>query len=586
MTGTTIVDFGQRVREHAAIRPDQAAFHTFAGGDLEQPRSMTYGELDRAARGLAVAIRRHAGVGERVLLVFPSGLDFITGFLGCLYAGTVAVPTPVPAGQRQQVSRLAGIAADADASAVLTQPDMGPTVADAVRTGTLPAMPCLSTGEPFLSESDGWIPPQVTADSIAFLQYTSGSTSVPKGVRVTHGNLIHNEEQIRRAFRVDERSRTGGWLPLFHDMGLIGQVLGVLFTGGTGHLIAPMDFLKAPHRWLQMISRFRLEVSGGPNFAYDLCTRRIPEEILATLDLSGWRVAFNGSEPVRAATMSAFSRRFAAAGFDPAAFFPCYGLAESTLFVSGGPAGSGARVLTASRQRLERGTVAAPATDADRMELVCSGRHDRTQIDIAIVDTGSGRRLPPGGVGEIWIRGPSVTPGYWRAERGGGADVFDAAVDGTTGYLRTGDLGALVDEHLIVTGRSKETMVIRGRNVYPHDIEDQLQAVHPAIHGRLGAAFSVDTGEERLVIVHEARPGAMAADGPAAIVRAIRAGLAGSLQIRADAVVLVRPGAVVRTTSGKVRRTSMRASFLAGQLDALHEDIHPAIAALRGDGSK
>jgi amino acid adenylation domain-containing protein len=517
----------------------------------EPSESIDYAGLDRRARAVATAlVRRGAVAGDPVLLLYPPGLDLIASFWGCLYAGAVAVPAypPRPGGAD---ARLAAVAGDCRPRLVATtsrlEGRVGSLLAgvEHIATDTL-------TDEGELAAS--WRPPGVGRDHVAFLQYTSGSTSAPKGVMVRHGNLLHNQEAIRRAFGTTEASVVAGWLPLYHDMGLIGTVLHPLYLGARCVLTSPLAFLRRPRLWLEMIDRHRATVSGGPNFAYDLCVRRVPESERAGLDLSSWRVAFNGAEPVRARTLEEFAAAFAPCGFDRRAFFPCYGLAESTLFVTGADLEAPPTIAAFDPAALEAGR-AEPAPEG--RELVSSGRPVDARVEI--VDPGTGARRAPGRIGEIWVASESVAAGY----RGGGeagAETFGATLEGDGQFLRTGDLGFLRDGELFVTGRLKDLIILRGRNLYPQDVEATAEASHPALRPAGAAAFAVDVaGEERLVVAAELerrREG----EAPEAVA-ALRRAVADQHQAAVHEVVLLRAGTLPRTTSGKLRRAACRAFY-------------------------
>lgn len=543
-------------------------------GDAVQVRS--YRDVDLGARAIAADLQERGLQGERVLLLYGFGPQFIEAFLGCLYAGAVAVPAPLPSGPRHQLERVGGIIRAADVALILSTS----SVADEVR-GMLAAsgmsLPCLGTDGDILADPGGWSRPDITGESLAFLQYTSGSTSRPKGVIVSHANLLHNEALIMRKFGAGVDTRTGGWLPFHHDMGLIGQVLAPLASGGSATLMSPTAFLRRPHRWLEMISRHRLEISGGPNFSYEFCVQRVTDEQLAGLDLSGWAVAYNGAEPVRADTMAAFADRFAAAGFRVEAFYPCYGMAESTLMVSGGHPTGRPRIRLVSATQLERGLVLDASGTERRQDLVSSGRVE--DLEVCIVDPETRRRVPDGTVGEIWVRGDSVAAGYWR-NREATVEVFNAVTaDGERGWLRSGDLGVLDGGQLFVTGRLKELLIVNGRNLYPADIEAEVRRAHPAIAGRAGAAFSFDTGREHVVVVQEVRAPDCTEPDLEQVAAAIRQRIAQKFGVRAPSVLLVRPGGVRRTTSGKIQRGLMHKLFTEQQIEALHERLDPDVAA-------
>ncbi|HKV11511.1 MAG TPA: amino acid adenylation domain-containing protein, partial [Thermoanaerobaculia bacterium] len=557
------------LRARTAERPDQWAFTFLADGETEAGR-LTYAELDARATAIAAALARSVAPGERALLLFPPGLDFIAAFFGCLYAGVVAVPAYPPRPNDRSQSRLRSIARDAEPRAALTTSAIlagveGPKGLFAIAP-ELGGLRWIPTDVPELwSGGLGWELPDPDPDSVAFLQYTSGSTSAPKGVMVTHANLVHNERMIGAAFEQDEDSIVVGWLPLYHDMGLIGNVLQPLHAGGRCVLMSPVAFLQKPLRWLSAISRYRATTSGGPNFAYELCLRKIGSEERAGLDLSSWRVAYNGAEPVRAETLERFAAAFAPCGFRRAAFYPCYGLAEATLFVTGGEPGRFPRVEAVDAAALERHEVepAPPGSPAARL-LVSCGRPSLGQR-VAVVDPETGMEQPPGRVGEIWIAGESVARGYWKRDEATERDFHAfllGAPEGSEGpYLRTGDLGFLAEGELFVTGRLKDLIIIRGRNHYPQDLELTAERSHPDLRPGNGAAFSVEVGgEERLVVVHEVER--RRREGLSEVAEAVRRAVAEEHEVQVHEVVLIRVGTLPKTSSGKVQRRLCRDLYL------------------------
>jgi amino acid adenylation domain-containing protein len=547
------------LRFRAAERPAQVAF-TFLNDGESTGESLTYGELDaRAARiaaELAAPAAKAAKVapGERALLLYPPGLDFIAAFFGCLYAGVVAVPAYPPRPNDRSQSRLRAIARDATPKAALTTRAI---LAGAVEPrGLLAVAPelagvrWLATDAPEVSggmaEAAAELP-EPDAGDVAFLQYTSGSTAAPKGVMVTHANLLHNERMIGQAFAMDEASVVVGWLPLYHDMGLIGNVLQPLAAGGRCVLMSPVAFLQRPMRWLEAISRFRGTVSGGPNFAYELCLRKATPEALLGLDLASWRVAFNGAEPVRAATLERFAAAFAPCGFQAASFYPCYGLAEATLFVTGGEPGR------------------APRVDAEGGRVSCGRPWLGQRLVVADAETGEER--PAGAEGEIWLSGPSVARGYWRNPEATVHDFNAFLPDGEGPFLRTGDLGFLAGGELYVTGRLKDLIILRGRNLYPQDVELTAERSHPDLRPGGAAAFAVDAGdagEERLVIVHEVERRRQSSI--AEIAEAVRRAVAAEHEAQVHEVVLIRQSGLPKTSSGKVQRRRCRDLYLQGEL--------------------
>lgn len=584
----------QLIRERAAADPDRPALLFCrdaadpAGDDV-----LSYAQLDGAARRAGALLRERFAPGDRLLVVSKSAHGFAVSFLGCLYAGTIAVPAPAPDGYQRQRGRLAAIARDAGAAGVLAdtadRADVEAWAKDADLAG-LKVIAAADAGGP--AAAGAWQAPSLTAGSLAFLQYTSGSTSSPKGVMVDHGNILANAEAFARIGQLTAGTRFGGWLPMYHDFGLIGLLIVPLYLGAQSTLMTPGAFLRRPHSWLQLISRRGLNFSPAPNFAYDLCVRRITDEELSGVDLSSWTHAVNGSEPIQARTLTSFRDRFAAAGLRPATLTPGYGLAEATLVVSGSAPWQEPVIVAVDAQRLGRGEFSPvlPGQDpgpAGPRELVSSGIMPDT---VRIVDAGSGATRPDGQIGEVWVRGPSVTRGYWRDEERTRGAFGAVAADGTAGFLRTGDLGTSYDGELYVTGRIKELLIVRGGNLYPQDIEAAARAAHPALARGVGAAFTVEAPDEQVVIVHECRPARRDAATLTEISRRLTDVVTREFGAPVAGVVLVRPGSVPRTTSGKIQRALARRQFLDGQLELVHADLAPALrratAAVRPQGDE
>jgi len=559
------------LRARASLTPDRPAYLFLTDGEIESA-SLTWGELDRRARAQASVLRREAAAGDRALLLYPPGLDFIVAFFSCLYARVVAVPAYPPRPRRDQ-PRLRAIVQDAQPKVVLTtrallagaeeilrrEPSLQAPKWLAMDMEGMEAVPEPAPGE----EPEGHPEP----DAPAFLQYTSGSTALPKGVVVSHAGLLHNERMIGEAFGQDESAVVVSWLPLYHDMGLIGGVLQPLYCGGRCVLMAPAAFLQRPRRWLEAISRYRGTTSGGPNFAYELCLQKIGPEAREGLDLNSWTVAFNGAEPVRADTLDRFAAAFAACGFARQALYPCYGLAEATLFVTGGRPGEGARIATVAAAALARQEVLpASAGEGPALRLVSSGRAWAGQ-QVVIVDPESRALCPPDRVGEIWVSGPSVSPAYWERPEVSGTELHARLADGSGSFLRTGDLGFLQDGELYVTGRRKDLIILRGRNHYPQDLELTAERAHGVLRPGCGAAFPVEVlGEERLVVVFEAERHALPAPGVEEVAAAARRSLAEEHEVQLYELVLIRPASLPRTSSGKVQRHRCRDLYLEGGL--------------------
>jgi amino acid adenylation domain-containing protein len=563
------------LRWRAAHQPNQQSYTFLLDGEAAEAR-LAYAEVDRQARAIGALLQDAGAAGERILLLYPPGLDYVAAFFGCLYAGAVAVPAypPNPARLERTLPRLQAIVNDAQPLVALT------TTPILSMVGLLSSMSpdfqklrWLATDALPPTLADEWRDPAAQPATLAFLQYTSGSTAAPKGVMLTHANLLHNSLLIHQAFAHSTASQGVIWLPPYHDMGLIGGIIQPLYAGFPVTLMSPVDFLQRPLRWLQAISRYHATTSGGPNFAYDLCVRKITPEQRATLDLSSWTVAFNGAEPIRPETLERFAEAFAPCGFRAEAFYPCYGLAEATLIVSGGLAGDQPVVRGFAGAALDQHQVhAITATSADARVLVGSGRVLADQ-QIAIADPAHGRVCAAGTVGEIWVGGPSVAQGYWRrAELT--EQTFHAQLPGSDGsFLRTGDLGFVWESELFVTGRLKDLIIIRGRNHYPQDIELTVERSHPALRPGCGAAVAVDVGgEERLVIVQEVERQHRNVDLDV-VAGAVRQAVAAAHEVHAYAVVLLKPGGIPKTSSGKVQRHACRAGYLAGTLETLGSSI-------------
>jgi acyl-CoA synthetase (AMP-forming)/AMP-acid ligase II len=557
----------------ATVQPQVPAVTFLADGEGESGR-WTYGMLDRRARELAARLIAINAGGQPVLLMLPHGLDFVAALCGCLYAGAIAVPVP-PAGGARGAARLKAIAGDARPLAVLTTTGApgARSTAELAASG-LAGVALIRTdaedaGAPVGALPVSALPVSISTASATILQYTSGSTSAPKGVVITTAALIANLEMLRAAMQMDQRSRFVSWLPLFHDMGLVTVVLAALFCGASTVLMPPLAFLQRPVRWLQAISRYRATISGAPNFAYGLCVERCRREDLAGLDLGSWRVAFCAAEPIRAETLERFADAFSGCGFRATALYPAYGLAEATVFASGAPVGRGLRIKAAPVGAGEAASLAARPR-----RLVSCGRAWQGAA-IRIVDPVSRAPLPDGQVGEIWIVGPHVAAGYWR-NPGATAETFAACLGAAAGpaHLRTGDLGFLADGELVITGRCNDVMSIRGVNIHPEDVEQVIAGSHAALSGR-GAAFAVDTGQEDAVVaVHEVGRTWLRRVDPAAVAVAAFNAVGAELGIRLFDLLLVRPGGIPLTTSGKVQRFRCKELYAAGLLPALAGHDH------------
>jgi acyl-CoA synthetase (AMP-forming)/AMP-acid ligase II len=542
----------------AADEPGRRAY-VLLDEDGEETAALTYGALHSRALAVAARLAEDCSPGDRALLMFPQCLEFIVAYFGCLYAGVVAVPVNPPRRNRVHDATRA-VVADCEPAAVLT---VGATATSKSTVDDLCGeLPMLAVDE--LPDTE-FRPVALAPDSLAFLQYTSGSTAAPKGVMVSHGNLVANQEMIRHGFGHDEHSTVVGWAPFFHDQGLIGNVLQPLYVGATSILFSPAAFIRRPLLWLSAISRYRAHTSGGPNFAFDACVARAAKESMPDLDLSSWRVAFNGAEPIRPATLRRFTAAFGPAGFGADAFYPCYGLAEATLIVTGSRKGRGPRTHTVDSSELGRRRFAAAAGGRT---LAGSGTVLPGE-EVRIVDPETRRPCGPDEIGEIWVAGDHVARGYWKRPETT-VETFRAACAGEPGrtYLRTGDVGVLAEGELYVLGRLRDLIIIRGRNYYPQDIEQTVESAHPALRAGACAAFAVPGDEtEKVVVVAEIdldhRTEAVTAD----VVGAIRAAVVAEHELSLGALVLTPPGRLAKTSSGKIMRSWARKRYLDDEFD-------------------
>ncbi|MET0406376.1 MAG: AMP-binding protein, partial [Cystobacter sp.] len=547
---------------------DKPLFVSVEDDETERP-VLTYAELERRARRIGAALQQVTAAGERVVLLYPPGLEYVAGFFGCLAAGVVAVPAypPDPSRVERTLPRLRAIIQDAQATVVLTTSfilSMGEMLFESAPD--LQALRWLATDALPEGSEEQWRRPELGGDSLAFLQYTSGSTGTPKGVELTHANLLHNLRLIHGAFGMHSGSSGVIWLPPYHDMGLIGGILGTVNGGFTTSLMSPMTFLRRPLRWLEELSRTGGTISGGPNFAFDLCVRKTTEEERRALDLSRWEVAFCGAEPIRPETLERFAQAFAVSGFRREAFYPCYGLAEGTLIVSGGRVSAPPVLQSLDVERLREGRVVPAAAEAPTAHTLVGCGESLEDQQVRIIHPETREACAPGRVGEIWVKGPSVARGYWTRPEETARDFQAFTAQGEGPFLRTGDQGFLQTGELFVTGRLKDLLIIRGRNHYPQDIEVTVEQASPAPRAGCGAAFSVDVdGEERLVVVYEADTRRQPLDMES-VVSVIRQRVAEVHELQLHALVFIEPGHLPKTSSGKIQRRATRSAWLAEEL--------------------
>ena len=532
------------------------------------PEVTSFADLDRDAREVAAWLSARPEAARPVLLLFEPGIDFWRAFLGCLYAGVVAVPTPLPVDERS-MKRVARILRDADSSLALTTEKLRGLLTAGIESFDLERpLECVAVDDAALADADSWTMPHLAPDAVAFLQYTSGSTGDPKGVAVTHGNVMSNEAAISEAVGAGDTSVLVGWIPHWHDMGLIGQ-LSAFFNGANLVTMSPLAFLKQPIRLPKAISDYHGTITAAPNFAYDLMARRVTPEQLTGLDLSAWEIALNGAEPVRRRTVERFTDALAPAGFKPSAMRPGYGMAEVTLMATvcrGAP-----RHLEADADALEQHRYAPAAGRA--ISLVSSGE-PAPGVEVRIVDPETANELAEDEVGEIWLCSASVASGYHNRPEETLERFHAQTSNGDGPFLRTGDLGLLHDGELYVTGRIKDLLIANGRNLYPQDIEEFVQDVHPAVAGSRGCAVSVEADDaERLVLIQAIKTELLGDTTCDELAAAVKIAVARGFEIPAPTVVFVNRSGIHLTTSGKVQRASMRAAFLTGGLtDVVHEE--------------
>ena len=553
--------FVDLLRDRAGSHPERLAFSFLQDGEVETDR-WTFEDLDRRARAIAVSLLERGLSKKRALLLYNPSLEFIASFFGCLYANVVAVPA-YPPRSSQLVNRLNLIIEDAHASIALTTSALKDSINKYLASEQRKDIDCIATDDVDLSWSNHWDNVGIYSDDLAFLQYTSGSTGSPKGVMVSHGNLISNSHLIDQCFGVKGGTTAVSWLPPYHDMGLVGGILQPLFIGSSMILMPPVAFLQRPFRWLSAISRFKAGASGGPNFAYDLCSKQIKPEQIEQLNLEHWSLAFSGAEPVRAHTLQKFSDTFSRCGFRKEAFLPCYGLAENTLIVTGGHQSSRLVVREFDTAELANNVAVASPSQSQGSLLVGSGSPVGDQ-DVLIVDPERCIPLKEGLIGEVWVSGTSVAQGYWK-KNDLTASTFHGSLEGRTGtYLRTGDLGFFNEGDLFITGRRKDLIIVRGQNHYPQDIEATTQASNPNLRIGCGAAFSIASGDddEQLVIVQEVERSVLRRLDAPGLTSAIRQAVVSAHNLVPSAIILLKTGSIPKTSSGKIQRYACRQGYL------------------------
>lgn len=540
--------FAQLLLEREAQCDGQAAYRFIMRADAD-PVEWTYRTLVARAKTIAASLQRRNLARERVLILCAIGEDYVSTLFGCILSGAIAVPcTPIKVSRNQ--SKILQIIKNSTPTLVVCDKPSAPKMRVLLDSFGFYEIEIADPAQ-LLDENGVWTRPDITGGDIAFLQYTSGSTSAPKGVIVTHANILANLKAITSKFGLTRQTRGLVWLPPYHDMGLVGGILNPLFVGYPITLLAPLIFIQKPVRWLELITRYRITASGGPNFAYQACVDRITDAECAGLDLSSWELAFNGAERVNAATLDRFTARFAPAGFDRRAHYPTYGMAEATLMISGGVKGGALQV--------KRRIAADGVEDALSRDVVsCGSVIDGHQL--VVVDSATRKAVGDGNIGEIWFAGPSVAGGYWNIDN----DAFDGRLDDRPGrFLQTGDLGVLIGGDVYLLGRAKEMIVLRGANYFPTDLENAVRASHPALNPDGIIVFSSEAeAREKIVVMAELKRNAKEVVDAEVRTR-ITAAMIEEYDISPDEIVLVAPGAIQRTSSGKLMRTAMKRDYQA-----------------------
>jgi thioester reductase-like protein len=568
MNCSTLVEL---LRHRSVKAPQKLAYTFLQDGEIEIAR-LTHAELDRQARALGARLQSLGALGQRVLLLYPPGLEFMVGFFGCLYAGAIAVPMYLPQ-PNQSLSKLEAIAAACQAKFVLTISALLPDLASRFAASSQLSICDVIASDAIAPElSDSYTEPDIDGQTLALLQYTSGSTGTPKGVMLTHTNILHNLAMLCTAFQTTSETRFVSWMPLTHNSGLIGGALFPLYGNFPTVMMSPLDFLQKPLRWLAAISDYKATLSFAPNFAYELVCAKTTVEQRATLDLSSWVLAICGAEKVYAETIEKFTHTFASCGFRPEAFNPCYGMAESVVFISGQAKLQAPVICTLQSTALNQHQVVIAAAGQANTQTITGCGSTWLEQKILIVHPEQHTHCVAGQVGEIWVSSPSVSSGYWKQPEATQQTFQAYLATGEGPFLRSGDLGFLRDDQLFVTGRLKDLIVIRGRNHYPQDIESTVEKSHPALRPSNGAAFSIEvTNEEQLVVVQEIDDLELANLDIDAIFQGIRQAVSQQHSLQVYAISLLKSGSILKTTSGKIQRQACRLGFLEGHLSVIKQ---------------
>jgi acyl-CoA synthetase (AMP-forming)/AMP-acid ligase II/acyl carrier protein len=559
---TTLVDL---LRYRAEHQKDKTAYIFLIDGEKEEIK-LTYGQLDTQARAIAAKLQEKFSPGDRAILLYPPGLEFISGFFGCLYAGIIAVPVypPNPADMKKSMDKLKGIISNCQPKVALTTKDIILKLRLlSVRYSALRKMKLIASDNVKINSAEKWKDPEINDDDLAYLQYTSGSTGTPKGVIVSHKNTIVNIRMMLNNVHDTENSIFFGWVPTYHDLGLVGHVFYALYVGGLSVLMSPIHFLQKPVRWLKGITKYKVTGSSGPNFACNLVVNKITDKEKKELNLSSLDLLLLGAEPIKHTTLKNFTQTFASCGLKKQALYPCYGLAEATLSVSGSLKKDTPIFLSLEKNSLKQNLVKEPDKGEPNFIVAGSGR-PLPKEKLLIVDSNTLGKCPDKKIGEIWVQGPNIAKGYWNNPEQT-KETFHAylADTGEGPFLRTGDLGFIKDRELFITGRLKDLIIIRGKNHYPQDIELTVEQSYPAFRHGCSAAFSVDVqNEEQLVIVQEIKSDYINKVNTDEAVSSVRTAVAQNHELDLYAIVFIKPRTIPKTSSGKIRRRACKTAFL------------------------
>jgi acyl-CoA synthetase (AMP-forming)/AMP-acid ligase II/acyl carrier protein len=563
MAGTTLPaeNMVKRLLQHESQIPDKVVYRLLEDG-INERSSITYSKMVMKARAIAAKLQQKGEKGDRILLLFPTGIEFITSFYACLFAGMIAVPT-YPPKRNKANERFNSIVRDSSPAFILSTRTIHEDLEKHELLNDLQGIENMLVYEDIpASFSDNWIDPDITEDDIALLQYTSGSTGNPNGVMVSHGNIMHNSEFIKQSFGFDKDSVGVNWLPNFHDMGLIGCLIQAAYLGASNIIIPPLAFLKSPANWFRAITKYNATTGGGPNFAFDYSIEKVEDEDLAEIDLSSLRTLYCGAEPIRDTTFKGFIEKFTKTGFKASQLFPVYGMAEVVLIASGGDYKADPIYLQVDGKALEEKRVMPPLRNDDTRTLTACG-YPWLGMRLAIIDPESRKPAALNEVGEIWTSGPSVARGYWNDSEKT-EETFHGYIEGLDSgpWLRTGDLGFIHEGQLYITGRLKDLIILRGLNYFPNDIEYSVENSHEAIRQNACAAFSVDlNGEERLVITAEVER-AFVRDLPEnEVFEAVRNAVFSEYGVQPYVISLLRTGSILKTSSGKIQRFAVRTAW-------------------------